>query len=71
VPLPAEAKLTLPGCAFAYWTSSAVEVTGRSTLTKSIAAISVIRDTGAKSRTGSKRRLPYRLRLIACVPLVP
>ena len=58
VPLPADAKLSLPGFAFAYRMSSATEVTGSSGLTISIAAISVIRDTGAKSVTGSKRRLP-------------
>jgi hypothetical protein len=33
--------------------------------------IVVIRDTGMKSLTGSKRRLRYRLALMPCVPLVP
>jgi len=71
VPLPAEAKLSLPGFALAYWISPATDVAGKSALTNSIAAISVMRETGAKSLTGSKRRLPYRAWLIAWVPLVP
>ena len=71
VPLPADAKFTLPGLAFAYWISPVTDVTGSSGFTNSIAAISVIRETGAKSLTGSKRRFVYSAGLIACVPLVP
>jgi hypothetical protein len=46
-------------------------VGGNFGLTISMAAMVVIRDTGAKSFTGSKRRLRYRLALMPCVPLVP
>jgi len=49
VPLPAEAKLSLPGFA-GVRISSAVEVAGTFGLTIRIAAISVIRETGVKSR---------------------
>ena len=54
MPLPAEAKNTLPGFAFAYSTSSATLRAGTDGWTTSSAAICVIRDTGAKSRTASK-----------------
>ena len=51
VPVPAEAKLSLPGCAFASCTSSASDFAGTAGCTTAMNGMLAISVTGAKSRT--------------------
>jgi hypothetical protein len=53
VPLPAVAALSLPGFALRYASSSDVDFTGTVGLTTSTSAISVRREIGSKSLSGS------------------
>ena len=51
VPVPAEAKFSLPGCTLASCTSSANDFAGTEGCTTAINGIVAISVTGAKSRT--------------------
>ena len=51
VPVPADAKLSLPGCAFASCTSSASDLAGTDGCTTAMNGMVAINVTGAKSRT--------------------
>jgi hypothetical protein len=53
LPLPDDEKFSLPGCCFAYSTSSFTEFTGSLLLTISRLGASAKIATGAKSLTGS------------------
>src|SRR5256885_13594261 len=65
LPTPAEAKLSVPGFAFASAISSRTVRTGVEGWTTRILGVEATRLTGAKSATGSKGRFLNKLTLIA------
>ncbi len=67
VPLPVEAKCSVPGRAFASSTSARTERTGRSGCTTSTIGCAASRATGEKSVTGLYGKLRYSVTLMAWV----
>ena len=71
MPLPDDAKLSLPGFALAYAISSCTDLAGTDGWTTSTLGTPATSTTGTKSFTWSYGIFSYRLGLIACVPTVP
>src|SRR5206468_3923816 len=65
VPLPEEAKLMLPGCAFASFTTSASVLNGEFALATIRSGELATRPTGVRSFSGSYGRREYSVGLIA------